>query len=478
MWVLALALGGILAYVMYSYLGAFVLGLFVYYITRPVHRRLSDRVPTSSLAAVVSLLTIALPIILLIAYTVAVGVSQLSSLIGPEQVSQVLGPLLSGVGTGTGAGAGAGAGAGVGSPGALLSQAISDPRAFAASLTTGSVSGTIQQAGSVTLSVLGVLGTGFIQLFIVLTLAFYLLRDDERLAGWTREQLLGKGTPADTYFSTVDRDLKTVFFGNILNAMAVAILAVICYVLLNVFAPGGVAIPSPVLVGLLVGVGSLIPVVGMKLVYVPVALIIVAAALAGNAAALWFPAVFLGVSLFVVDTFPDLLLRPYVSGRDIHTGATIVAYIIGPLLFGWYGLFLGPLLLVAMIHFARIVLPELAHGTPLTGAASTEGPLDPTDEEDEAPEPDPVDAGPEGSTDTGTDTDADGDGSPASDGGRVDKGGEEGERDGDTTTASASSEPAATEGRADSSADRVRSTWDGDEDPSAIDGGQTEGTGQ
>ena len=440
MWVLALALGGVLAYVMYSYLGAFVLGLFVYYITRPVHRRLSDRVPTSSLAAIVSLLTIALPIILIIAYTVAVGISQLSGLIGPEQVSQILGPLLGGAGTGTGTGAGAS----IGNPEALVSQAVSDPQAFADGLTTGSVSDAIQQAGGIALSALGVLGTGLIQLFIVLTLAFYLLRDDHRLAGWTREQLIGTGTPADAYFSTVDRDLKTVFFGNILNAMAVAILAVICYVILNVFAPSGVAIPSPVLVGLLVGVGSLIPVVGMKIVYVPVALIITAAAFTGGTTALWFPAVFLGASLFVIDTFPDLLLRPYVSGRDIHTGATIIAYIVGPLLFGWYGLFLGPLLLVAMIHFARIVLPELARGAPLTGGASTEGPLDPTGEEDAAPEPEPVD------TDAETPTDSEPDVTP--------------------TSASASGPTTERSSEPDSSADRVRSTW-GD-DSSATDGGR------
>ena len=456
MWALALALGGVLAYVVYSYLGTFVLGLFVYYITRPVHRRLSKRVPTSSLAAVVALLTIALPILLIIGYTVAIGVNQLAGLVGPQQVDQLLGPLLSSAGAGTGAGG----------PEAVVSRAINDPQAFASGLAGGGLSGTIRQAGTAALSVLGVLGTVFIQLFIVLTLAFYLLRDDERLAAWARTQVLGEGSPADTYLSTIDRDLKTVFFGNILNAMAVAILAVVCYVLLNVFAPGGVAVPSPVLIGLLVGVGSLVPVVGMKIVYVPVALIITAAAFTGGAtAALWFPAVFLGISLFVVDTFPDLLLRPYVSGRDIHTGATIVAYIIGPLLFGWYGLFLGPLLLVAMIHFARIVLPELAHGTPLTAAASTEGPLDPTDEEDADPEPEPVDVGAETDTDAGADDGGDGDDrAAASDGGRDDGAGET------TPSSSSASESAASDERVDSSADRVRSTWS--DDSSATDGGR------
>lgn len=457
MWALALALGGVLAYVMYSYLGTFVLGLFVYYITRPVHRRLSRQVSTSSLAAVISLLTIALPILLIIGYAVAVGVSQLGNLVGPQQIDQLLGPLLGGVSTG--------AGSGPGTPNAVVSQAINDPQAFTSGFAGGGLSGVAQQGGRIALAVLGVLGTVFIQLFIVLTLAFYLLRDDHRLAGWARTEILCEGSPADTYFSTVDRDLKTVFFGNILNAMAVAILAVICYVLLNLFAPSGVAVPSPVLVGLLVGVGSLIPVVGMKIVYVPVALIITAAAIAGGAtAALWFPAVFVGVSLFIVDTFPDLLLRPYVSGRDIHTGATIVAYIVGPLLFGWYGLFLGPLLLVAMIHFARIVLPELAHGEPLTARATIDSSLGPTEAEDTAPEPDPVDtdtdaeAGTGGETDNKGDRAGEGDRSTASDGGRENR----------DSAIRSSAESDTTDGHPESSADRVRSTWE--DDSSTTDG--------
>ena len=38
------------------------------------------------------------------------------------------------------------------------------------------------------------------------------------------------------------------------------------------------------------------------------------------------------------------------------------AFILGPALFGWYGLFLGPLLLVLIAHFVRLVLPELLAG--------------------------------------------------------------------------------------------------------------------
>jgi hypothetical protein len=55
-------------------------------------------------------------------------------------------------------------------------------------------------------------------------------------------------------------------------------------------------------------------------------------------------------------------VRPYVSGRDLHLGLIILAYVFGPLVWGWYGLFLGPMVLVLGVHFGRLVLPELVAG--------------------------------------------------------------------------------------------------------------------
>jgi predicted PurR-regulated permease PerM len=103
----------------------------------------------------------------------------------------------------------------------------------------------------------------------------------------------------------------------------------------------------------------------MKLVYVPVATYLLAVSAADGFAGAWFVAVFALVSLVVVDTIPDLVLRPYVSGRNLHVGAVMVAYTLGPLLFGWYGIFLLPVLLVLVVHFVRIVLPELVDGEPI-----------------------------------------------------------------------------------------------------------------
>jgi predicted PurR-regulated permease PerM len=351
--------------------------VFIYYITRPIHRRVANRVvPTSSLAATVSLLSVALPILLLIGYTVYVGVFQLAAVAESANLQPVLDalqPYIEDVNAGE-------------DPQAVLSSVLENPRQFL----SGGVRDALEQAIAPPANYVSALGNALIQLFVVLALAFYLLRDDHKLAAWFRTELADEGTPVYVYLNAVDRNLKTIYFGNILNAFATAILATISYKVLNAFSPAGVAVPSPTLLGLLTGVGSLVPVIGMKIVYVPAAIILAVEAFLATPALLWFPVVFAAVSLVIVDTIPDLILRPYVSGRSLHTGSVMIAYIIGPLLFGWYGLFLGPLLLVLIVHFARILLPELVRGEPATAQATAGNPLDPNDDII-GPEPKPAD---------------------------------------------------------------------------------------
>ena len=163
----------------------------------------------------------------------------------------------------------------------------------------------------------------------------------------------------ESYFVAVDRDLHNVYFGNILNALLTGILAASVYTLLNAVAPTVTRIPEAAFLGLLVGAASLIPVVGIKLVTWPVGAYLLGRAVWFDPEALWFPAVFFAVSFVIVDYIPDQLLRPYVSGRTLHVGAVMLAYTVGPLLFGWYGIFLAPLLFVATFEFGRILFPWL-----------------------------------------------------------------------------------------------------------------------
>jgi predicted PurR-regulated permease PerM len=355
-WVVALAFGAVTAWVLLTYVGTFVLGLFLYYVARPAYNRFRPQL-RPSIAAGTALLALAVPVVLLMAYTLAIAVQEL---VGLQQTVD-LGPLTDQV-----------------EPYVNVSEVVQDPATL---LQNPDVVNAGQLVAEGALGYVPLVGTALINVFLALAVAFYLLRDGPRLSRWIRETFDDQQEFLTVYLREVDEDLGSVFFGNILNAIAIAVVAAFVYTVLNVFAPAE-GIPYPALVAVLAAAASLIPVVGMKLVYVPLAIGLFArAVLMGNP--LWFPTVFTVATIVFVDFIPDLVLRPYVSGRNLHVGLVMIAYILGPLLFGWYGLFLGPLLLVVIYHFARLVLPVLIDGDgteamPISAAAG------PTEESSEA----------------------------------------------------------------------------------------------
>ena len=348
-WGVGAVLGVAVLYVLYTFIGTFVFGFFIYYATRPVYKRIRRRIPQPSVAAGVAIFALALPALLLFTYALLIVATQLAELaeeadgagvFDPTQIPGVDEELLGSVT----------------SPEALLAL---DWGRFLTFETIGTVIGSFSGA----FATVAVLGTALIHLFVMLALAFYLLRDGGRLSRYF-VRYADEGGVIEAYGRAVDADYKSIFFGNILNAILTGTIGVIVYSVLNVFAPEGAAIPAAALVGLLAGVASLIPIVGMKLVYFPVAIYMAGRAVAlGATGTLWFVLVFALASFVVVDTIPDLVLRPYVSGRSLHVGAVMLAYTLGPLMFGWYGIFLMPMLLVLVVHFVRIVLPELINGT-------------------------------------------------------------------------------------------------------------------
>jgi predicted PurR-regulated permease PerM len=101
----------------------------------------------------------------------------------------------------------------------------------------------------------------------------------------------------------------------------------------------------------------------MKIVYLPVgAILAVAAVTSGQASAFGFVILFLVLAFVVVDTIPDFLIRPYVSGNRTHIGLLMFAYILGPIAFGFYGIFLAPILLVLITQFVRTIAPYVLSG--------------------------------------------------------------------------------------------------------------------
>ena len=322
-----------------------ILGLFIYYVTRPLFERIHTRIENRTVAVAVSIVAVALPVLLILGWTLTILFQVIADFLSPEtqaQFEEFVTPYLEILAATEGGDN-------------IIELLVTDPIQFFQT----DLGVLVTQVLEGLLASLGVIASIGLEGFIVLVIVFYLLRDDYRIAAWARRTFARKGGIVETYLVAVDLDLKNVFFGNILNALFTGLIAVVTYLLLNTIAPSVVTIPQAAFVGVLVGVASLVPVVGIKLVTWPIGAFLIARSLLIDPNTIWFPVLFFIVSFVVVDYIPDQLLRPYVSGRGIHVGVIMLAYLFGPLLFGWYGIFMGPFLVVLVFEFGRIVVPWL-----------------------------------------------------------------------------------------------------------------------
>ena len=340
---LGLALAAVVAYVAYAFVAPLVIAVFVYYSTRPVYRRL-DALPVdlpASVRAGLAITFIGLPLVLLLGYTVVLVFFETRALVEEYSLFETL---TDGLDTYL-----------------ASNEDLPDPtfESVFEAYRSGELDAAIEFLRE-NLAILTGFVTGFLfNLLVVLVVAYYLLIDGARI----REYLLrydDSGAMRD-YFDAADEELSAVLLGNLLNVIAVAVVAVVVFTAYNAYVPSAVEIPSPALAGALTGVASLVPAVGMKIVYVPLALFVAAQAfLTGETSLLVYVAGFLVVTVVVVDTVPDLVLRPYFSGERTHVGLLMLAYIFGPVVFGFYGLFFAPIVLVLAITFAHETLPRLA----------------------------------------------------------------------------------------------------------------------
>lgn len=317
----------VVAFVLYSFLGAIVVGIFLYYATRPIYRRVDQWTDHPNLSATVTLLTVGLPILLILAYATFIGIREVDrffAVANLEQLRTVLAPYVDLVSGSEGQGL-------LG----ILRDNASTAQGFASSATAW-----------------------LLRLFVIFTLAFYLLRDDYKIAQWFRRSFENQPA-AVTFVEQVDDDLTTIYTGNLITIVATGLLAVSVFYGLDLAAPAGTGVQFPILLGLLTGVATLIPAIGIKLIYFPYTGYLVWQSVSGGVVPLWFPVVFFFVTLVVVDVIPDFFIRSYVSKGELNMGLMLLTYVLGAVAFGWYGVFFAPLVLVVFIHFFRDIFPVL-----------------------------------------------------------------------------------------------------------------------
>lgn len=332
--ILGLLLLILIGYMVKGFMNVFVYSIFIYYVARREYDKITGIIGRRRLSAVIALFILVLPTVLLVSYTANVAFFEFRNFIVKYDIdvkNQILisaGEIFTDINM------------------VEFFSLVKENRGF----------------GTLFMSILsGAIGI-IIRLLLVFIISYYMLVDGPRLRKWFLDVFFNKQSRlANEFMNQVDGDLYRVFFGNILSAAFTAIVGSIVFTLLNVIAPNEhLMIPYPVLLGLLCGIGNLIPTIGMKLVWVPLAIyLLIQTSIFGLWSGIWYFFLFLILVNIFVDIIPDLVLRPYMSGKRIHRGLLLLSYIFGPVAFGFPGLFIGPIVLILSTRFMEIVVPRI-----------------------------------------------------------------------------------------------------------------------
>ncbi|SFR38944.1 MULTISPECIES: AI-2E family transporter [Halorubrum] len=334
-----LAVASVAGYVAYRFVAPLTVAVFLYYSTRRFYHQLERFRLPARVRAVVSLSVIGVPLIGLVGYTLVLLVLEARRFIETYPVADTIGAENSVI-----------------ADLAELSNPTTDE--LLAAYRSGQFDPLIDLVSEQASLLASTLSGLALNLLITVVVTYYLLIDGSRFHDWLLT--FDDDAVVREYLETADDELEAVLYGNLLNVIAIAIIAVVTYLAYNAIAPAAVEIPYPTLAGALTGVASLIPVIGMKIVYVPLAAAMsIPVALDGDVSLLAYVAGFLAVAAVIVDTIPDIVLRPYFSGETTHVGLLMLAYIFGPVVFGFHGLFLAPIVLVLALTFADTALLRL-----------------------------------------------------------------------------------------------------------------------
>lgn len=338
-WMLVFVLALILLVIAHAFVGTIVFGVFFYYAMRPINRHIRRFTNARRLAAVITLILVFIPILCFLTYTFLVGLEGLDMVL-TDQVREAISPYVD------------------------VSRLTEEPQTVLA-LTEQLRQSELQGILSTSIEVVLAVSNALVHLAMIIAIVYYLLRDGARIEAWFREEV-GTDSAAYAYASAVDADLETVYFANVIAIVMITLGSIAWYNLYNAVAPSPITIPVPTLLALLTGIASIIPIVVGKLVYLPITAYLALLAAQTNSRLLWYPVLFVAVALLFLDIIPQTFLQPYLAGRKLHVGLMIFAYVFGGLFFGWYGLFLGPIILVLSLQAIRLVVTDLLRGGPVT----------------------------------------------------------------------------------------------------------------
>ena len=191
----------------------------------------------------------------------------------------------------------------------------------------------------------GGLTTFIVNAVITLFTLFFLFREGRSVRRRAAAVLPLSGEQVEKLFTGIENTIiGTVYGGLVVAAVQGALVGFALWIL---------GVPSPVLWGVVASFFALLPLVGTAAVWVPASIYLLAS---GS----WVKAVVLVIwGLFVVGLI-DNVLRPYlISGRvQMHTLLIFFAVFGGVNVFGFLGLFIGPVILAVTITLIGLLRDE------------------------------------------------------------------------------------------------------------------------
>jgi predicted PurR-regulated permease PerM len=333
------AVTAVIGFLAHRFIAPLTVSVFLYYSTRRYFKSLRRLRLPARVRAVMVLTSLAVPLVLLVSYATVLLVIEARTFVQQYSLLDVAATNVEWLG-------------GVDEFPELTAQGLYD------AYQSGDLSPFIEFASSHAELLTSLVSGFFLNLFVVVIVTYYLLLDGRRIRDWLLR--FDDDAIIREYLEAADEELESVLFGNLLNVIAISLIAIAAFTAYNAVAPAPAEVPYPALAGTLTGIASLIPVVGMKIVYLPLtAIAALPIVLGGDQSLLPYIVGFLAVAVVVVDTIPDILLRPILSGENTHVGLLMLAYTLGPVVLGFYGLFFAPIVLVIALTFAQTALPRL-----------------------------------------------------------------------------------------------------------------------
>nr|WP_319374040.1 AI-2E family transporter [uncultured Methanobacterium sp.] len=300
-------------------LSMIVLAAVFAYVVRPIARRLQPFLRFQSLAILVAMAVVILPLILLVIYCIDSLIHSAPALITAAKASNI---------------------------GNLTTSSLQNSSQFTQYFPVnmnpymGSASGVVETAvsdilkgiASYLLSLVQSIPTLALELFVLFMATFYIARDGDRI--WTYVDMAipieRKGFFKNLILET-DNVLKSIFYGHFLTAMIVGTISGVGFYILGY--------PYALFLGILTGFTQVIPFIGHWPTYTALALYDL---FTGNYLRMVL-VILLSIGLSVLDMY----IRPQISGRyaDIHPMIFLLGFICGPLLMGLVGFIIGPLVL-------------------------------------------------------------------------------------------------------------------------------------